>query len=131
MNIKPTPIENVPPQPVPPIAQPPVGGKQTLHEFFVEEFRPERCQQIREALRDASATRPEVIEQAKQLLADPNFPNRAQLTQLAKMIVGTAAPMPPMVEPPTDQNPPAPIIEPPVTDPPQATPIATTGNQVA
>lgn len=120
MNIKPTSTENVPQTPLPPTVKGADSGKQTIHQFFVEEFRPERVKQIEEAFKETPEMRPEVIEKAKELIADPNFPSRHQLVKLAKMIVGDRVPVPPTVQPPPidppDRMPP--MVDPPETKPP-------------
>jgi hypothetical protein len=120
MNIKPTSTDSLP-QPLPPVAKPPASAKHALHEFFMEEFKPEQYQIIAEAWKNNPEVRSEVLEKAKQLAADANYPTPAQLAQLAKMIVGDQVTMPPTAEPPPDIEPPMiqpPMIEPPVGDPP-------------
>ncbi|HEX4666333.1 MAG TPA: hypothetical protein VH207_07020 [Chthoniobacterales bacterium] len=83
----------------------------------MEEFKPEQYQTIAEAWKNNPEVRPEVLEKAKQLAADANYPTHAQLAQLAKMIVGdNMSPLPPAAEPPPIVEPPT--IEPPMTEPP-------------
>lgn len=115
MNIKPTSTDSLP-QPLPPVAKPPTSAKHALHEFFMEEFKPEQYQAIAEAWKNNPEVRPEVLEKARQLAADANYPTHAQLAQLAKMIVGDQAPLPPTEEPPVAIEPP--VVQPPMTEPP-------------
>jgi hypothetical protein len=120
MNIQPTSAEPMPPQ-MPPQA-PPAGRtraevRRELHQSFAEQFQPEVYQQIETAWKDNPDMRMDVLEQAKQLSSDPNYPTPAQLAQLAQMIVGDTFSMPPTSEPPG----PAPTpVDPPVADPPVA-----------
>lgn len=118
MDIKPTSTDSVSQNPLPPTVKPPHPGKPALQQFFVDEFRPERARQVSEALKESPEIRPEVLEKAKQFVADPNYPARAQLVKLAKMIVGDRTPLPPNVEPP-DTEPP--VSQPPLSEPPVST----------
>ncbi len=120
MNIKPTSTDSVQ-QPLPPTTKPPKSIKHALNEFFMEEFKPEKYQKIDEAWDSNPEVRPEVLEKAKQLAADANYPTHAQLAHLAKMIMGGRSPLPPTQEPPPMIEPPTvqpPMTEPPVSEPP-------------
>jgi hypothetical protein len=117
MNIKPTSADPMPPQ-MPPQAVPPgttrAQVKRELHKSFEEEFQPDVYQQIETAWKDNPDIRASVLDQAKQLASDPNYPTPAQLTQLAQMIVGDTFSMPPTSEPPAAVPP---VAEPPVPSP--------------
>jgi hypothetical protein len=111
MNIKPSSPDTVSPNPLPPTKKPESASQHALHEFLMEEFQPSQFRKIAEAWKNNPEVRPEVLDAAKALASDPNYPTPAQLAQLAKMIVGKE--VPPQVEPPVPA--PTPDIEPPVS----------------
>lgn len=118
MNIQPTSADPMPPQ-MPPQAPPAemtrAQVKRELHKSFEEQFQPDVYQQIETAWKDNPDMRADVLEQARQLSSDPNYPSPAQLAQLAQMIVGDTFSMPPT----TDVPPMPPVAStPPVVDPP-------------
>jgi len=112
MQISGTSPDNVLPQPLPVVTREPNPGKHALREFFVDEFKPATCRQIASSLSNREEVNPEVIAKAKELLTDPSFPSEAQLTMLARMIVGDKTPLPPEV-PPINRTPLPPEIQPP------------------
>jgi hypothetical protein len=96
------------------------SARKELRQFMMEEFKPERFQQIDNAWDSKPEVRSEVLQKFNELASDPNYPSHVQLTQLAKMIVGyneTEPPttQPPMIEPPATQPP---ASEPPMSEPP-------------
>lgn len=86
-----------------------IQERKDLRESFVEQFQPDQFAQIDAAWKANPDMRLGVLEKAKQLATDPNYPTPAQLSMLAKMIVGQELPMPPTM-PPTVE--PAPVVTP-------------------
>jgi hypothetical protein len=108
MNIKPPSPDNVPPNPLPSTKKP--DSQHALHQFLIEAYQPSQFQRIATAWKKHPEVRPEVLDTAKALASDPNYPSPAQLGMLAKMIVGKE--VAPHVEPPVPG--PTPNTEPPV-----------------
>jgi hypothetical protein len=109
MNIKPPSPDNVSQNPLPPTKK--LGSKQALRESLKEAYQPSQFERISSAWKNNPEVRPEVLDAAKALASDPNYPSPAQLTLLARMIVGKE--VPPQVEPPVPG--PTPNTEPPVS----------------
>jgi uncharacterized membrane protein len=60
-----------------------------LAEQAGERLSSANTQALREALNNAPEVRPEVVERAKKLSVDPNYPPRELIERLAKLMVET------------------------------------------
>jgi hypothetical protein len=87
MSINPVSPENIP-QPTATTAKPVAAEKPKQQPAAAQdEFKPAQQAKIAAALASQPDARPEMVEKAKQLAADPNYPSADQLAKIAKMFV--------------------------------------------
>ena len=85
-----TPAVPQPPQTNTPASQSPTTSSPVGSEVTADTYKPAQNESLVNMLQEQPDVRPEAVERAKNLAADPNYPGTSTIASLAKMFIADA-----------------------------------------